>query len=109
MLLATDAVMTASLGPRWALAGPFMSGVAGGGGGKGGFKHLLEHLGPASEAWLKDMGDHEYQYTAENLDKLDASVQQEMGHIDLPTFEKERDGLLIRLLNDQKQSTMIAK
>jgi hypothetical protein len=45
----TDACVTTSLGPRWAIVGPFMANAMGGGGGSDGFRHLLEHLGPATE------------------------------------------------------------
>jgi ketoreductase RED1 len=42
-----DEVMTASLGPRWATAGPFESLHLGG--GPGGLRHMLTHLGPRME------------------------------------------------------------
>nr|POE94217.1 l-carnitine dehydrogenase [Quercus suber] len=48
-----DACMTTSLGPRYALSGPFMSNVMGGGGSKTGFKHLVLHIGPAMNVWLQ--------------------------------------------------------
>jgi 3-hydroxyacyl-CoA dehydrogenase len=44
-----DACVTSSLGPRWALTGPFVSNVFGGGGGKDGFRRMMQHLGPASK------------------------------------------------------------
>jgi 3-hydroxyacyl-CoA dehydrogenase len=43
-----DACVTTSIGPRWAVVGPLLANAMGGGGGSDGFRHLLEHLGPAS-------------------------------------------------------------
>ena len=102
-----DACITTSLGPRWALTGPFMSNAMGGGGGRGGFKRMLEHLGPAMEGWLGDMRSNEFQYTPENLEKLDKSVQQELDTHDIGTVEKERDQILLRLLKDKKTASAI--
>ncbi len=38
-----DAVVTSSLGPRWATVGPFLAAHLGG--GPGGYRHLAEHIG----------------------------------------------------------------
>src|SRR5450755_1608600 len=54
-----DATVVTGLGLRWALTGPLMTNIlGGGGGGPTGFRHLLEHLGPAITAWTKDMNAH---------------------------------------------------
>jgi len=47
-----DAVLTLALGPRWALTGPFATFNLGG--GPGGLRHFLDHLGPAFEALWDD-------------------------------------------------------
>jgi 3-hydroxyacyl-CoA dehydrogenase len=47
-----DAVITLALGPRWALTGPFATFNLGG--GAGGLRHFLDHLGPAFEALWDD-------------------------------------------------------
>ena len=47
-----DAVLTLALGPRWALTGPFATFNLGG--GAGGLRHFLQHLGPAFEALWDD-------------------------------------------------------
>jgi ketoreductase RED1 len=49
-----DAVVTSSLGIRWATSGPFLSFHLGG--GPGGLAHFLEHLGPPMELAWKHLG-----------------------------------------------------
>ena len=48
-----DIAMAHGPGLRWAILGQFMN--ANLGGGDGGMKHLLEHLGPAMEGWWADL------------------------------------------------------
>jgi 3-hydroxyacyl-CoA dehydrogenase len=84
-----------------------MSNVMGGGGGRGGFRHMLDHLGPAMQGWLKDMRANEYQYTPENAEKLDKSVQEELDVHDVATVEQQRDEILVRLLKDKKAASAI--
>ncbi|KAI5195015.1 putative hydroxyacyl-CoA dehydrogenase [Aureobasidium subglaciale] len=93
-----DLCVTNSLGPRWALTGPLMSNAMGGGGGTDGFRHLLEHLGPASEAWLADMREHAFVFNKESLDGLSASVGEELEGKDVQKLEAERDRLLVEVL-----------
>ena len=52
-----DQVVTESVGVRWATAGPFESYHLGG--GPGGIRHLLEHLGPGMARRWKDLGQPE--------------------------------------------------
>ncbi|KAI5235679.1 putative hydroxyacyl-CoA dehydrogenase [Aureobasidium subglaciale] len=94
----TDLCVTNSLGPRWALTGPLMSNAMGGGGGTDGFRHLLEHLGPASEAWLADMREHAFVFNKKSLDGLSASVGKELEGKDVQMLEAERDRLLVEIL-----------
>lgn len=49
-----DTVMKSSLGGRWATVGPFESFHLGG--GPGGIRHMLEHLGPGMERRWDDLG-----------------------------------------------------
>lgn len=79
-----------------------MANAMGGGGGSDGFKHLLEHLGPASAAWLADMREHAYHYTPEANDILTASVAEELKGQDVEKLEAERDAKLIQLLRSKK-------
>lgn len=102
-----DACVTTSLGPRYALMGPFLSNVSGGGGGTDGFRHLLEHLGPAVQGWLKDMKDKQISYDAETYDKLSESVKKEQQIFDIKEVERQRDQLLVRLLKDKKTASAI--
>lgn len=50
-----DRVVTGSLGPRWATGGPFLSFHLGG--GPGGLRHMLEHLGPGMARRWASLGD----------------------------------------------------
>lgn len=50
-----DRVVTGSLGPRWAIGGPFLSFHLGG--GPSGLRHMLEHLGPGMARRWADLGD----------------------------------------------------
>lgn len=70
----------------------------GGGGGSDGFKHLLEHLGPATEAWLDDMQAHAFKWTPENLETLSASVTKQLQGKDMKELEQKRDHRLIEVL-----------
>ncbi|KAG5758328.1 hypothetical protein H9Q72_013536 [Fusarium xylarioides] len=93
-----DTCVTSSLGPRWAVTGPLMSNAMGGGGGREGFRHLLEHLGPASQQWLEDIKANAFPWDAESLDKLTDSVGEELQGADVKELEKERDRLLVEIL-----------
>jgi 3-hydroxyacyl-CoA dehydrogenase len=75
-----------------------MTNILGGGGGKTGFKHLLEHLGPASQEWKKDMDLHAFKWDAESLGKLDASVQEWLDTVDPNAVEEQRDLVLLDLI-----------
>lgn len=75
-----------------------MSNAMGGGGGTDGFKHLLEHLGPATKTWLDDMREHAFQFNNESLDSLSASVGKELEGKDVQALEAERDRLLVEIL-----------
>ncbi|GFP58758.1 L-carnitine dehydrogenase [Trichoderma asperellum] len=94
-----DACVTNSLGPRWAATGPILSHTMGGGGGIDGFKHALEHFGPAYRVWLDDMKAHAFTWTPENLDALTASVSEELRGKDPKDLEQKRDDMLIKILS----------
>ena len=49
-----DVAVTHGLGLRWAEAGPFALSAIGG--GTGGMRHMLDHLGPALNHWWASMG-----------------------------------------------------
>lgn len=71
----------------------------GGGGGIDGFKHALEHLGPASRFWLDDMKAHAFTWTPKDLDALSASVSEELRGKDTKDLERKRDDLLVKILS----------
>ena len=67
-----DRVVTESVGVRWATAGPFESYMLGG--GPGGIRHLLEHLGPGMQRRWKDLGEPEL--TPEVVDLLSTATEE---------------------------------
>ena len=67
-----DAVVTESIGVRWATAGPFESYHLGG--GPGGLRHLLEHLGPGMARRWRDLGQPEL--TPELVDRLSRATEE---------------------------------
>lgn len=71
----------------------------GGGGGSDGFKHALEHLGPATRIWLEDMKAHAFTWTPQSLDTLSASVSEELRGKDAKDLERKRDDLLVKILS----------
>jgi len=80
-----------------------MANAMGGGGGSDGFRHLLEHLGPASQAWLDDMYRNTFTFTTENLDSLTRSVSRELEGKDVAGLEKHRDNSLADLMKGKKE------
>ena len=67
-----DQVVTESVGVRWATMGPFESYSLGG--GPGGIRHLLEHLGPGMQRRWKDLGEPEL--TPEVVDRLSTATEE---------------------------------
>ena len=67
-----DQVVTESVGVRWATAGPFESYHLGG--GPGGLRHLLEHLGPGMQERWRTLGQPEL--TPEVVDRLSTSTHE---------------------------------
>ncbi len=67
-----DQVVVQSVGLRWSTAGPFESYSLGG--GPGGLRHLLEHLGPGMARRWKDLGTPEL--TPEVVDALSTATEE---------------------------------
>ncbi|EME43902.1 hypothetical protein DOTSEDRAFT_129838 [Dothistroma septosporum NZE10] len=97
-----DAAVTTSIGPRYALTGPFMSNVIGGGSHRDGFKDFATKLGPAVQDWLKDMREHAFESNEENIIKLNESVHKQLDKQPPGETEAERDEVLIELQDAKK-------
>ncbi|KAJ9298232.1 hypothetical protein DTO271G3_3837 [Paecilomyces variotii] len=104
---ACDTCVTTGVGLRWALTGPFMTNVLGGGGGKEGFRHIVTHLGPAFESWTKDMNNHAFVFNDANVQKLDDSVQEMLSESDSKKVEEERDEVLVDMIKRKRAATVL--
>lgn len=89
-----DEVMTQSIGPRWATAGPFESMHLGG--GPGGLRHLLEHLGPGMVRRWKDLGQPEL--TPEVVEQLSAAMEERFAGQSYEERTARRDRLQLAVL-----------
>lgn len=100
-----DDAVTAGLGLRWALSGPFMNPSLSGGGGPQGFKRAMDHLGPAAEAWIKDTDSHRFQLTDENKEAMVTKVAGMFeGYGDtLPQRVKARDEAIVEVIKVKKE------
>jgi len=81
-----------------------MTKVLGGGGGAGGFRHLVTHLGPGAQKWLEDMKDHAYVRSDANIDKLDKSVQEMLVNNHPQEVAKQRDEGLIEVVKRKRDA-----
>ncbi|KAJ5797710.1 uncharacterized protein N7503_007006 [Penicillium pulvis] len=97
-----DLCVTTGPGLRWAFTGPYMTKVLGGGGGPGGFRHLVTHLGPGAQKWLEDMREHAYVRNDANIDKLDKSVQEMLVNNHPKDVEQQRDEGLIEVIRRKR-------
>jgi ketoreductase RED1 len=89
-----DAVVTSSVGPRWATAGPFESMDLGG--GPGGLRHLLEHLGPGMARRWKDLGQPEL--TSDVVEQLSRAAEERFAGQDYDRRTERRDRLQLAVL-----------
>ena len=92
-----DVDIAVSYGPglRWALMGPNL--ILHLAGGDGGVRHAIEHFGPALESWWADLG-REPKISDAAAEKLIAGVTAEAAGRSLEDLTRERDHLLISLL-----------
>lgn len=74
--------------------------------GGGDFKHLMNHIGAAADTWRKDMREHEFEYTRENINALDAKVQESLGDVDLNRLATERDQVLLELMESKSKTSL---
>ncbi len=91
-----DIDKTVAYGPglRWALIGPHLMYHLGG--GKGGLRHYLEHLGPTQEVRWRELGTPSL--TQEVKEQLLAGVAEELQEQDDETLAARRDAALVALL-----------
>jgi carnitine 3-dehydrogenase len=89
-----DKAITYGPGIRWSLIGPHLTYHLGG--GAGGYKHYLEHLGPTQEARWKDHG------TASLTEELKAilieGIEKELENQDPNTLIQRRDSAIVELI-----------
>ena len=89
-----DTAIAYGPGLRWAILGPFANQHLSG--GPGGIAHVLEHLGPPTEAWWRTLGDPAL--TPELVAKLVAGVAEELAGISHDELVARRDAVLHALL-----------
>ena len=89
-----DQVVTESVGVRWATAGPFESYHLGG--GPGGLRHLLEHLGPGMAKRWKDLGQPEL--TPELVDRVSSDTEARFADAPYDVRTAERDRVQLSVL-----------
>jgi len=89
-----DAAISYGPGLRWAIMGPHLTFHLGG--GEGGLRHLLDHIGPAMEDWWETLGQPTL--TPELKDQLVEGVTEEAAGRSIADLAAERDAALIALL-----------
>jgi carnitine 3-dehydrogenase len=89
-----DTAISQGPGLRWAVLGPFLNQDLSG--GPGGIAHILEHLGPPTERWWRDL--RSVTLTPELVGKLVAGVADELADVDRADLAERRDAVLNALL-----------
>lgn len=89
-----DRVVTESVGVRWATAGPFESYHLGG--GPGGIRHLLEHLGPGMVKRWADLGRPEL--TPEVIELIAADTEQRFTDRSFEQRSADRDAAQLAVI-----------
>lgn len=93
-----DAAIAYGPGLRWAIMGPHLTFHLGG--GAGGMRHFVEHLGPPMSEWWADLGTPTL--TAEVKDQLVAGVDAEIAGRSYEELVADRDRKLLGLLEALK-------
>jgi carnitine 3-dehydrogenase len=89
-----DTAISQGPGLRWAVLGPFVNQHLSG--GSGGIAHVLEHLGPPTQAWWRDL--RSVTLTPELVATLVAGVDEELAGVDPAALVARRDAVLDALL-----------
>ena len=95
-----DQVVTESVGVRWATAGPFESYHLGG--GPGGIRHLLEHLGPGMVRRWKDLGQPEL--TDELVERISTDTESRFADEPYDRRTRQRDRVQLAVLAAREQA-----
>lgn len=95
-----DAAVRFGPGLRWACMGPHLTYHLGG--GQGGIRHFIEHLGPAFQRWWDDLGRPDLSPRVAELlaDELNEATEGRS----LPELAAERDARLIAVMKALVQS-----
>lgn len=89
-----DAIVTSSIGMRWAVNGPFLTFHLGG--GPGGLPHFLEHLGPGMQARWATLGSPTFDEATVAL--LTEAVEQAYGDSTYDELERRRDAAQLAVM-----------
>jgi carnitine 3-dehydrogenase len=95
-----DAAMTYGPGLRWAVVGPHMAYHLGG--GEGGIRHYLDHLGPSQVRRWESLGTPRFDDAAKEA--LVQGIEEEAAGRSIPELEAQRDALLLRLLKAKQEA-----
>lgn len=95
-----DAAMSEGPGLRWALMGPFLTYHLGG--GEGGIRHYLEHVGTSHARRWADLGTPTLDEALKR--KVIEGVERAAGGRDIATLEAQRDALLEALIALKRDS-----
>ncbi|MFC7310429.1 3-hydroxyacyl-CoA dehydrogenase family protein [Streptomyces monticola] len=90
-----DAIVTSSIGLRWAVAGPFRTFHLGG--GPGGLPHFLDHFGAGLEKRWDQLGRP--RLDEQTVALLSEQAERDFGARPVAALEDERDAAQIRLMH----------
>ena len=90
-----DIAMAHGPGLRWAILGQFMNMNLGG--GEGGIKYFIEHIGPAFEDWWADLSRIEH-ITPEMAEKAEAGINEILKVHTASDIAAARDNVLLQAL-----------
>ncbi|MFR9805950.1 3-hydroxyacyl-CoA dehydrogenase NAD-binding domain-containing protein [Pseudonocardia sp. RS010] len=97
-----DTAISQGPGLRWAVLGPFANQHLSG--GPGGIAHVLEHLGPPTERWWRDLG--QVTLTPELVAALVEGVDAELDGVDPTELAARRDAVLRTLLDTKARTEL---
>jgi 3-hydroxyacyl-CoA dehydrogenase len=95
-----DTAITEGPGLRWAALGPFTNQHLSG--GPGGIAHVLEHLGPGTEALWADLGTASH--TPELVARIVAGVDEALAGSDSADLLARRDAVIAAVLAARRET-----